>query len=1633
MYHFKSLTNASSKTISGRDAGFIIEAQGTPIFDESESFLLGAQTPFVTEVNANTLLKTGPHRFALEGAASPGIYQERYTFAGDETRVFSVEYALSHNLNHLATSGQVLRVILSFAEVRIEKLPSGLYGVLFFTFANPAASMTLSLPDTLVFRFTRTPDDQLVPCIFHEGRWISGVTSPLAGVSHAGPFEMVVRLNGTSDPAGNGEVTPIHLKTFPVFYHQHWYDGHPSTLPICTSISGNRAFFQSYNLCYGEFEGALLYGCGAGFSETAEVEPFTSIRPDRNGDELAMVTSVVSALYSDDSPPAICPLRGVPASTNRGNGEVYNTCFDDGSAQDGSAATYQVVAAGAVLSRDKAPAIAMLVDGQRLGASYELRRTQLPTNYLAGPLRSSYSRCLPLSNGDVVYYGVDGGAGVDDYDETAELEVSYSFDTLPGGDVLVDMESDVRILRVGDDTPIFSQSYVTAVSTTTSETVRLRCPRGHYYIEHRVTLSGEAIGASFSATVSWIDPGTLVPSLMASFEKDATAPRSNPLLTRCYFDYNHDEKGRLWALYHDVSEDTVSVITLTPETHLAHLGTKSIAAFEGPGSLVHFCYLETSLDLRESQLDPRTYINVSTYNHATTAVQTGSLIYLPAMPSNSSVWAFDACVLNGQLTIYYSVAQGSNQSYTRKARRIASTDIYGQRSYEYIDLPLEISSYPHLSRTLRITATPVSAINLSSTDASRFTMPASTEYAVESLEVALQMREFWDTNEAEIASVSYREEGYYAGAQEIKCQPSNDHNSTVVSVIEQSRRLPFILAGSGTTIREVTLPPFFDIAYNQINQLRPVESLEACWNIDGDILALATTLQAEDMQGFVNPSSQPHAELMSIDPSILSSQRDRFFEFDMDQSWVGEWKLVSAYRSPRRLETHPILNAHYDQSARVFDYAYSIEEGVWITTYADRVELPARYIDNLSLTRDKNFMRISASGSAYQEPALYESQYADVFPFSVPAHTAYHPSFLDIDPPVVLTSPSAVTNFTTGATTVQATGFITDIIGDDKSYRSRQFDGSRGARARFTISMVDALASVDTDGYELALHDNSAASGDPTTEGLVRALITKPLAASTYTVTFAYYDAFLAAFQSFGTAELEPNVIVDIDLACKNINDSRYDYLATIKPRDAQDGFEYSKTYTTTCEIHNAGLKDSFSIGLDWLYWGVTSLHLASSDTAISIHEVQLGDLSLDPGPRKPVDASPPTYGQNPFAGARALIRNDSPVFSLAPGHARTSFNMAATAGNVSCEIYYPNGFRSRFSGSSLLTSDSFTLSRETISTPTSLLSSNLHGSWRATSATPMIWADAQDSGLAYFVFDTIILKGKNFKDYQIVVRDSTLDPWQTIAAIDSSHTRYRSLVNRRYDNSTVLDAEMTIYPDHDAMLDRATWAHSIDTLKVRALDDEAIVCDPPALTLIERVLSPFAPTERIATPALALPARTTSLPDGATTHLSFDVSLYSSDHFHRLSEPRRARYVGILVPAQQLPDGSTVELETFDIGYASDLIDPLPDNARGFDYEYDSDVVYLIDNQVSEDSVKNVSKAYNLTYSVTRASNAYKLESILSKISLRSRPIWVIEDVNDPDSCRLALVEGDLSREMLIDEEGNKAFSLSMKLKAVE
>jgi hypothetical protein len=243
----------------------------------------------------------------------------------------------------------------------------------------------------------------------------------------------------------------------------------------------------------------------------------------------------------------------------------------------------------------------------------------------------------------------------------------------------------------------------------------------------------------------------------------------------------------------------------------------------------------------------------------------------------------------------------------------------------------------------------------------------------------------------------------------------------------------------------------------------------------------------------------------------------------------------------------------------------------------------------------------------------------------------------------------------------------------------------------------------------------------------------------------------------------------------------------------------------------------------------------------------------------------------------------------------------------------------------------------------------------------------------------------------------------------------------------------MKFYPDHHAMLDRRSWVQSLDTLELLALDDEAMVCAPPTTQVINQILSPFTESIRLPTPTLALPVRYQDVPDAPGSSFDFDAQVYSSDHFHRLSEPLRARYAGIRVSSSTPLPGGAVELESFDLGYASDLIDTLPDNGRGFQYEYASDVQYVLNNQVSESNVKNVSKQYNLSYGVTKSSTAHKIEAILSKISLNAKPIWVIEDVNDPDSCRLCLCDGEATRELLVDKVEARAYSITLKLKAVE
>lgn len=332
---------------------------------------------------------------------------------------------------------------------------------------------------------------------------------------------------------------------------------------------------------------------------------------------------------------------------------------------------------------------------------------------------------------------------------------------------------------------------------------------------------------------------------------------------------------------------------------------------------------------------------------------------------------------------------------------------------------------------------------------------------------------------------------------------------------------------------------------------------------------------------------------------------------------------------------------------------------------------------------------------------------------------------------------------------------------------------------------------------------------------------------------------------------------------------------------------------------------------------------------------------------------------------------------------------------------HWPNGFTLDFKGDSAKTKDSLKVKRYTVNDVSIVRSEALYGSWRAVndSESVYIWADSEDSGLDKFTAECFIVRGCNVPKVTLVGKNSEEENWIDIETLDLS---LYLLPVEGYSETEEGRAAVGGFEFSDGKF-------SLSDCYFKSGDERS--------ALVKRASGN--------TVALKLKDREAYTSDSA--------SVFSSKGYKILARPASYRYLGIRLDPSPTYHGYFT-LENFDFGLLRSI--PLEFNHdKGGGLKLDLKVnSYTVHDEQDFYRSSRPGKSYEFRYNLTDGKTLMKVVSAIDTISLNRRPVWVIEGMNSSlEKFSLCFVDSVSAIEPIVEEGGDSYYNFSINLKSLD
>jgi hypothetical protein len=1295
-------------------------------------------------------------------------------------------------------------------------------------------------------------------------------------------------------------------------------------------------------------------------------------------DDTTMFVGQAEIYYTDAEEYYNCPLFADPNDDNRGGIIISNVCFNDGSDLDNDfvGILFPMSCDTSLADRQKNPAFVVEDSGNKYGYDFDFKRLHNPVDdiHLTSGRYFRNLKSLVLKDGRRFYYGVTSELPATNH----EIWIKWHIDS-DGYDVSYALYSLDNL-----SSPVDSGSFIDGVNTYSSITdssLRYNLPQGRYYFEcSKIFLDpANEISMGMGST-----PGS---NMVCKFQEISNTDESNYSSVRLYFDVK-EYTGSLAYFFYDPSNGALTPVAEPLVSILCD--TESISAVENDDG-VAVIYKKFNSNVYSSRSSYLRFRNITE-----SGMSSERVLFIPRLyGANSFVHAFDAVSFSGKLFLFASI-ESDRQSFQGMER-------YWDGEGEAFDETIMIRRWaPFVSRGFEVFSCDMSGVDFNAAitairDFNRSTIPLL------SLEAFYSNYErnygYLQPHSAPNLPLFTGSEAYLA-ADRISVSPDEEFGVMCVSIIDMHHRKPTIFLGSDMSYKEISVPDFFNLSYGSPLILANFESLSSCLAIDGMIHSVATTRSADRQSGSPsNVSELPYIEFGIIDPKLFTSDRQKFFTRNPAITSGGIFSGVNSYKPE-----FSFMNMPWHVQFSGFDTP-DVEK--WNGASYDLLDNPLvtyNYTQTSAyISRDRQFSIVCLGQPLSRNGLIYQNGMLDNFPMKticIESFTQEAEDFLVKTAAIVTDDYYSLRNSIVESSIKRTLNIVSQI-------RDYHIKGDIGYRFK-TVAKVIFDTAVPVEPLFI---ESSFISGEPLGQSLMPAQDFTRLRArfAVYDdrAICQYYDVDTSGWEDVGEISISENVYYEFYIFSHNYDGNLGRYLWFIKEANSAVDFDSVSLYegfkTDTLglvKISEVKLNQSYTTEESTIKVYFEANGVSNKDDFAYVNEIDWGLLRADVSSYSFENT---TKGGAPYNEYTVIQRdgkfwndaNDLPAYSRMINHTSCPIVSGVNYFNNSGpSVYIYNGFSVQLSSGSAVAFDSYSVARYKTSDINSLSSKYLHGCWLAPyqSQDIYVWCDSQDSGKDYFDVDTFAIIGHNFFKFSIVGKNNILDDWELIEEVDCSKHRIDGYIYSDGGDKFIIQRDGMNLIRGDIKDELYIYSNG-KSYQVFDINSDHIVAN----TLNDPLSS---------------------------------VSLYPSRYVLKTDQIKSYRFLGIkIIQPEQTAEGY-LRLYNFDFGYSD--VYPIYglDDGGGVSVESSANVEYIHDDQAYSFKIQKPIGSIELDYSLQDGQDYIRMASMMDSVDVSRRPIYVIPNyASDRHSVFLTILDGGIKTEILVDEDEDEVYSVSMKL----
>lgn len=1287
------------------------------------------------------------------------------------------------------------------------------------------------------------------------------------------------------------------------------------------------------------------------------------------------------------------------------------------------------------------------------------------------------ARCKVLSNDNRIYYGMytPTSATNDSYPLKISLNLGIKYlqseqASIPN-EIIDGTKFNLKLNWMEED---FNFSTET-LNVSTDYDLVYNVPNGHYSISivpgvELATIDKSLFGLYGNIEIQSYDPYTGDYSTILAY--NVQEPQ---ISFGGAFQIRFDLKpyhGYGWFYIYDQANRKLLRNTLNGPTAIFECSatTDSISCVETPdGFMMIFIPIKTSFQGSEIEL-PQYFHGISNtvkyikYDLNGSELNRGEIQLDNEVYGNSYVHAFDAVDANNSVVISYSLRND------RLQLRSSSVNIADKT---YTHPRICSTSFPYIQPSVY---TKTMAFDLHDFNQNETAPANKSETPLQSLNFILSSYRVSSGAVDVKGAVTIGDDyipNHRTGPGFIRLSYDKQLNRSVLSVIDFSFRLPLIFSGNANLFREIAVPPFFAIQSQIKTGTSPLASIDACYGIDGHIWSTASTLSLMDVAGSSSSGRdmKPRFELMPLSTEILESNEVTFLRKSVGDKWYS-WSNLKAYKPSINFMPMPILNQSDDViTSSIGEHSLNPNADSSLT-FVSTSKLMPRELRNesISISSDKQFLILGQGGNLSKPANYFHINNFDRLGFNVPCdrhygpESAYYTTYGNFLPGRL--------NITDAVLPSKFMNYIYLDFTNEARLEYSLYQTSNSTRARFSSlqsgsrhKLVFTADELDEEGVSVFIVDSYS---DPTDLASPPTAVLASVRVDLYKIGNDLYYSSYTDSGIFGqdTIDLTEGSVFELHCCMIKSGVATYDattilkrargldesfvnegssYLSGAAPYSNQDN--YSKHYYTTIFKHDRTNEQSATSVTDPVQlFSINSVAGSNPDCAMKVlyyqvgilkHDGLLSESSLLPGYAYIENQQEIQAGERP-------IRSDFDIFDKSLD--KTEGMPVYTGNSSSKELYLTSGYSAKLIGS-YLPNNTFSLARNKINAADSAKATDVQGRWISdgTDGAVYLWSDSKDSNMDKFICNHVSISGANFSQFYIVVKDSQEEDWKRVKYFDTRSNGYKRLSTTGRDLS-LLRAELAkrersykiveVQNSSDLIADRLS-EFSENPIS-RGLDVYLNANSLSSAIFYAEGITPYVSIskQRARHDKLNKTMEIVSISDdkfavAANLDDSEDeiISIFTED-FHSRFQEVSSRFIGIEIPNQETYEGYYT-LNVLDIGKSTQIgINFTNGDSSGISYDYKIKPQYMIDNVGVDGSFRLVLKTYNLEYQASEKLDYIKLKSIVDRISMSNKPLWLFE--TDCLSGILCFADDSPEYKILLDHNDKKIYSIKLNLTVV-